>query len=141
MLGRGLGRLIPTGPVRTPKRDLLPRPAVQDWRGHRLKPDPLGARTFAELEKLLREYWHWTGRRGTRKIAAGSGGAFSHATVAKLLHDKPQKPALKQDYVLGLILGCGGDEDEQQCWVTAWRRIDQATRAAAAPTETGQNAR
>jgi hypothetical protein len=55
MLGRGLGRLIPTGP---------------------------------ELEELWREYWHWTGRKATRKIAAGSGGAFSHATVAKLLHDK-----------------------------------------------------
>jgi DNA-binding CsgD family transcriptional regulator len=89
------------------------------------KPDPLSARTLSELEDHLRSLWAWAGRPSSRKLAARSGGAFSHATVSKLIHEKPRKPALKLEYVLGFARACGADQAEQQRWITAWRIITQ----------------
>jgi transcriptional regulator with XRE-family HTH domain len=104
-------------------------PAVEDLDGHQLKPDPLTARNLDELEELLREFWRWAGSPSSRRVAGGSEGAFSHATIAKLLADKPGKPPLKQEYVVGLIRGCGGDEEEQKRWITAWRSIERSGRS------------
>jgi hypothetical protein len=134
--GSELGRLASLSPgLKVDPSAIWPKAGpsvVEDLRGHECKPNPLDARSFAELEEKLREYWHWAGRPGSRIIAVASGGAFSHATIAKLLSNKPGKPSLKQSYVCGLIRGCGGDEEEQQRWVTAWRRIDQADRVRTA---------
>jgi DNA-binding CsgD family transcriptional regulator len=88
-----------------------------------LKPDPLAARTEAELRDLLRRFWTWSDRPSSRNIADQSCGAFSHTTVSKLLHDRLDKPPLKLKYVQGIIRGCGGDVLEEQLWATAWRRI------------------
>ncbi|MEU8802978.1 helix-turn-helix transcriptional regulator [Spirillospora sp. NPDC048819] len=88
-----------------------------------LKPDPLTARTDAQLEHLLRRFWTWSDHPSSREIAARAGGVFSHATISKLLNDRPGKPPLKLKYVLGIIRGCGGDALEEQLWATAWRRI------------------
>ncbi len=87
------------------------------------RPDPLTARTPSELEDHLRSLWAWAGRPSSRKLADRSGGAFSHATVSKLIHEKPGKPALKLEYVLGLVRACGADRAEQQRWLTAWRAV------------------
>ena len=87
------------------------------------KPDPLSASSISELEDRLRSLWVWAGRPSSRKLAARSRGAFSHATVNKLIRQKPRKPALKLEYVLGFARACGADEAEQQRWVTAWRTV------------------
>jgi DNA-binding CsgD family transcriptional regulator len=87
------------------------------------KPDPLTARTPSELEDHLRSLWAWAGRPSSRKLADRSGGAFSHATVNKLIHEKPTKPALKLEYVLGFVRACGADRTEQQRWIIAWRAV------------------
>ena len=76
------------------------------------KPDPLSARTPSELEDRLRSLWAWAGRPSSRRLADRSGGAFSHATVSKLIHEKPGKPTLKLEYVLGLVRACGADQAE-----------------------------
>jgi DNA-binding CsgD family transcriptional regulator len=95
---------------------------IGDLDGYQLKPDPLAAQSLAELEDFLRKLWVWAGRPSSRRLAALSGGAFSHATISKLIYDKPEKPVLKLQYLLGFVRACGVDEDEQRCWVTAWRR-------------------
>lgn len=87
------------------------------------KPDPLSARTLSELEDCLRALWAWAGRPSSRKLAIRSGGAFSHATASKLIRDKPRKPALKLEYVLGFARACGAGQAEQQRWIRAWRNV------------------
>jgi hypothetical protein len=87
------------------------------------KPDPLSARTLSELEDRLRSLWEWAGQPASRKLAIRSGGAFSHATVSKLIHDKPRKPPLKFEYVLGLVRACGAGRAEQQRWIAAWLNL------------------
>jgi hypothetical protein len=101
-------------------------PVMDDVQGYSLKPDPFKVGSLDDLEEKVREYWKWAGRPSSRKIADRSKGVFSHATVAKLIYDKPGKPMLKMEYVIGIIRGCGGDQAEQQRWVTAWRIIDKA---------------
>jgi DNA-binding CsgD family transcriptional regulator len=103
---------------------------IGDLDGYQLKPDPLAAQSLAELEDFLRKFWVWAGRPSSRKLAARSGGAFSHATISKLVYDKPEKPILKLQYLLGFVRACGIDEDEQRCWVTAWRRVAEYFRAS-----------
>lgn len=89
-----------------------------------LKPNPLAARTDAQLERLLRRFWIWSGRPACRKIAVRAGeGVFSHTTISKLLNDRPGTPPLRLEYVQGVIRGCGGDESEEELWAMAWRRI------------------
>lgn len=102
---------------------------IGDLTGYALKPDPLTAKSLTDLEKLLRDLWTWAGYPSSRILASRSGGAFSHATISKLIYDKPGKPNLKLPYVLGFVRACGGDQDEQKRWVTAWRNIVGESRA------------
>ncbi|WUH98227.1 hypothetical protein OHR68_32715 [Spirillospora sp. NBC_00431] len=101
---------------------------VEDTPGEEFKPDPAMAHSMAELRQLLREYWGWAGELGSRRVAAASGEVFSHSTAAKLIAADPNVP-LRQEYVAGMIRGCGGSEADQQAWITAFRRVRQATRA------------
>jgi DNA-binding CsgD family transcriptional regulator len=98
--------------------------------GHSDKPDPLSAGTLSELEDHLRSLWAWAGRPSSRDLAASSGGAFSHATVSKIMHNSPRKPVLKLKYVLGIVRACGCDQEEQQRWVAAWRTSSRADLGA-----------
>lgn len=108
---------------RTPRAE----PVIEDADGVLLKPSPFdGVSSFTDLEDKLREFWQWAGEPSSRTVAGRSNGAFSHATVAKLIYNKPDKPPLKMSYVLGFVRGCGGDQAEQQRWVTAWRIINKA---------------
>jgi hypothetical protein len=100
-----------------------PRPPLDDLEDHDLKPNPLAATTLAEFEECLRELWQWAGAPPCREIARGSGGAFAHSTISKLLHNRQGKPSLKLIYVIGCIKGLGMSELEQRRWATAWRKI------------------
>jgi DNA-binding CsgD family transcriptional regulator len=101
----------------------VPAAQVDDVPGHNHKPDPMKAATPADLERMLREFWVWVGMPSTRDISRRSGGLFSHATISKLLYEKPKKPPLKLAYVQGLVHGCGANAEEEQRWVTAWRAV------------------
>ncbi|MFI0481048.1 hypothetical protein [Actinomadura sp. 9N215] len=118
-------------------RDRRLPPVVADLPGHVLKPDPLTARSMAELEERLRLYWQWSGSPSTRKVAESSHGAFCHTTASKLLRGGSKKPHLSLGYLCGFVRGCGGDEEEAQRWATAWRRIHLALPRHGADGEEG----
>ncbi|MGP3920562.1 hypothetical protein [Nonomuraea sp. 10N515B] len=105
-------------------------PVIPDAPGFSLKPDPFSAQSVAELEELARQFWRWAGEPSSREVAKRSQKTFSHATIAKFLYDRPGQPVLKMHYLLGLIRGCGGDAEEQQRWVTAWRLLQQQASTA-----------
>ncbi|MEZ7132685.1 hypothetical protein ACBR40_45745 [Nonomuraea sp. AD125B] len=114
------------------RAERLAEPAIPDAPGYDLKPDPFTARSVAELEELAREFWRWVDKPSSRHLAERSGGAFSHATIARIIYEKPGRPALTMQYLIGLIRGCGGDAQEQQRWASAWRLLDRANRANSA---------
>ncbi|WP_131740373.1 hypothetical protein [Actinomadura roseirufa] len=111
-----------------------PVPALEDAGGLDLKPDPLtrtpGPADFHDLDALLLRYWAWAGRPSSRKLAAASGGVFSHATVNRLTGPAGRAAgrsfSVRQEYVRAFIAACGGSEDDQRRWVTAWRQVDEA---------------
>jgi DNA-binding CsgD family transcriptional regulator len=100
------------------------------------KPDPLTARTLSELEDRLRSLWVWAGCPSSRQLAAHSGGAFSHATVNKLIHEKPKRPPLRLDYLLGFARACGVSQAEQRSWATAWCAVTRNPGNATKPANT-----
>jgi hypothetical protein len=108
-----------------------PRRVLEDADGYDQKPNPLAVsirpRTFSELDELLLKYWAWAGYPSSRQLAKLSEGAFSHATVNKLTGEKSRdgsKPfSTRQDYVVAFIRACGGNENDQMSWVSAWRQI------------------
>lgn len=111
----------------------VPRPVPEDAEGFDEKPDPLRRgsepQTFHDLDRLLLDYWTWSGRPSSRTVAGRSGSSFSHATANKLTGGGTGREAgawafsIKLDYVRGFIQGCGGGDDDQRAWATAWRRV------------------
>lgn len=106
-----------------------PPPIVSDKPGWPLfKPNPLSASTPEEFVEAMRAFREWAGGGGefsARKLAHWSGGAFSHATINKILSEFypfPEKPTVKVSYVIGFIKACGGSDDDVTEWVTAWRQ-------------------
>lgn len=121
------GRHRSQGSVRNP---LEPLP---DAAGFNLKPDPLTATTGADLVARLREYRQWAGEPPFRKIAERAQQKVSHSTIFVALN-KEELPSLK--VVLAVVIGCGGREDDQKAFTTAWRRLRSGrldTSPASAP--------
>jgi hypothetical protein len=101
----------------------VPRPPA-DLPGYDLKPDPLAARSSAAaLIQGLRDYRIWAGEVSFRAIAARSGQRASASAICTALGDaalgRDKLPRLQ--VVIALIEGCGGDEEDQAAWATAWR--------------------
>lgn len=98
-----------------------------DAPGYDLKPDPMTVHDMGELLERLREFWQWADRPSMRELAEQSGRAFSKSTVTKLIHEQrmwTKMPALSQKYVVGIVRGCGGGDEEIARWVTAFRLLD-----------------
>jgi hypothetical protein len=95
----------------------LPLP---DTDGIDLKPDPLQAKTPAELVRVLREYRLWAGEPPLRWIAGQSGNAAAASTICSALRAETL-PRLGT--VIAIVAGCDGSEEEQRRFVTAWRAI------------------
>jgi hypothetical protein len=118
--GRGRHRHRPIGP------DVLTRPAsVPDALGYDLKPNPLLATTSAEYVQALRNYRAWAGNVPYRLIAARAHQAVAHNTVWVALNST-ELPALK--VAVAIIIGCGGSSQDQERFVTAWRRINSGNQ-------------
>jgi hypothetical protein len=98
-----------------------PPAAVRDAEGYDLRPDPLAATTAAELVAALREYRSWAGSPPFRTMAAHARQAVAHSTMHTAMKNDTELPRLK--VVTAIIAGCGGDENDQRAWATAWRRI------------------
>jgi hypothetical protein len=94
--------------------------AVRDVTGYDIKPDPLTARTGAELVDVLRKYRQWAGNTPFRAMASRARWEVAHSTMCVALKSDTL-PALK--VVVAIVAGCGGGDDDRQAFATAWRRI------------------
>jgi hypothetical protein len=97
----------------------VPEP-VRDAEGFDLRPDPLAARTPTELVAALRRYREWAGQPPFRVMAARTRQKAAASTLCTAL-GSGEMPRL--DVVVAIIAGCGGGEEDQRCFATAWRRI------------------
>jgi hypothetical protein len=106
--------------TRAARRAAEVTPPVADVAGFELQPNPLTAQSEAELVEMARTYRTWAGAPSFRKMAAQAGQAASYTTLRNaLLSD--ELPA--QRVFRAIIAGCGGDEEEQSRYVTAWRQF------------------
>jgi hypothetical protein len=96
------------------------KPPPPDADGVDLRPDPLNASTGAELVAALRAYRVWAGEPPFRRMAAASGQRAAAATLCTALN-RGELPTL--DVVLAIVAGCGGSDEDQRRWATAWRRL------------------
>jgi len=101
--------------------------AIPDTDGYDLCPDPLIAQTPAELVDALRRYRLWAGEPSFRRMAASSRQRAAASTLCAALSGETL-PTL--DVVLGVVIGCGGSEDDQCRFATAWRRIRLGERGS-----------
>ena len=99
---------------------------VGDADGLDLRPDPLSARTDDELLDVLRRYRRWAGEPSYRVMSARNGGIPAAATICTVLtgHRPP-----KLDMVLAIVAGCGGGDEDQRRFASAWRAIRAGTAA------------
>ena len=88
--------------------------------GFDLRPDPLTATNAVELIAVLNRYRQWAGEPSFRAMAAQARQRVAHSTMFTALHGD-QLPKLK--VVLAIVAGCGGGEDDQRAFASAWRRI------------------
>jgi hypothetical protein len=124
-------------PGSTPRRRSVrvPRPPA-DLPGYDLKPDPLAAGSSASaLIQGLRDYRIWAGEVSFRAIAARSGQRASASAISAALGDaalgRGELPRLR--VVTAVIEGCGGDEEDQAAWTTAWRLLQLTRPSQAGP--------
>jgi hypothetical protein len=124
---RGRHRLQAGGAAPT----AIPEP-IRDAGGFNLKPDPLTARTGAELVARLREYREWSGKTPFRKMAAQARQKVSYSAMCVALKGY-DLPGLQ--IVVAIIAGCGGGDNDQRAFATAWRRINSGRADAWPPAE------
>lgn len=102
--------------------------SIADAEGFDLRPDPVRARTAADLIAALRGYRAWAGDPSYRKMASRASYASAASTICAALNSDTL-PRL--ELVLAVVTGCGGDEEDQQRFATAWRaiRLEHASEA------------
>jgi hypothetical protein len=103
-------------------------PVVPDTPGLNLCPDPGTAQTPAEFMDALRMYRIWAGKPSYRAMEQQCGRSFAASTI---------HAALKSDYlptlkmVQAIITTCGGSEEHQQRFASAWRRFEMLQQGTA----------
>jgi hypothetical protein len=112
----------------------VPTWVVEDAEGFDLRPDPLAARTPAELMAALRQYREWAGQPPYRKMASHSGRPIAASTLCTALNKNDLPP---MSVVLAIVAGCGGGEEEQQRYATAWRQIKRGPALRVVPPIAG----
>jgi len=93
---------------------------VRDVPGRDLRPDPTSAQTAGEFLTALRDYRIWSGEPSYRRMAAQSQQAVSYSTLRSALIGRAM-PSM--EVVLAIVAGCGGGEDVQRRFATAWRQL------------------
>jgi hypothetical protein len=123
----GRAHYVPPGELDEVHRGMPPGagfplpPPLDDADGYNLRPNPLDAATVPDLMECVRQYRIWAGNRGLRVMARHIGQQLSAQTLSYLLKSD-QLPRLSEQMRL-LIEACGGDAEDQQRFVTAWRRF------------------
>lgn len=108
----------------------VPKPIIEDTEGFDLKPDPLTALTPADLMAALRQYREWAGEPSYRAMAGQAGRAVAASTLCTAL-GSDELPRL--NVVTAIVAGCGGSEEDQQRYATAWRQVKRSQSAVASP--------
>lgn len=98
----------------------MPILAVGDAAGHDLRPNPLRARTTTELMETLRQFRTWAGEPSYKTMAGQCGGRAGASTMNIALR-KDTLPKLP--LMLAIVAGCGGSEEDEKQYATAWRQI------------------
>jgi len=110
-----------------PARKRPPRPAVKDAADLDLRPDPGQAGTAAELVGALREFHQWAGEPSYRVMAEQCGQMMSASSLHRTLNGRALPPFKA---VMAVIIGCGGSEEDQRRFASAWRMIRSGRRTA-----------
>jgi hypothetical protein len=112
----------------------VPGWVVADAEGFDLRPDPLAARTPAELMAALRRYREWAGQPSFREVASRCGQRIVASTLCTALK-RDDLPPMR--VVLAVVAGCGGGEQDQQRYATAWRQIKRGPALRVVPPIAG----
>jgi DNA-binding SARP family transcriptional activator len=98
-----------------------PAETIPDAAGHELRPDPLTAKTAAEFIRALNQLRQWAGNPPFREMERRCGRAAASATICTALNgDKLPR----RHIVLAIVTACGGDEEQERTWTTAWRKLE-----------------
>jgi hypothetical protein len=118
------------------RSDDTARPVVADVPGSNLCPDPADVRTPADFMNTLRMFRIWAGKPSYRVMEHQCGRRFAASTICTALNGS-RLPSL--DMVLAVIVACGGRDEHQNAFASAWRRLmlpqDDADPAAGQPGE------
>jgi hypothetical protein len=92
------------------------------------RPDPLEARTQAELMATLRRYRVWAGERSYREMATRLNRQSSHVRIAAstlcAVLSRDKLPRLEM--FTRLAFACGAEDDDLTRFQAAWRKIKMA---------------
>ena len=108
----------PPNPVQypgTPARSVMP-----DMPGFNLCPDPRTVRTPAEFMDCLRRFRIWSGKASFREMERKCDRRFAASTICTALNGD-ELPSF--DMVHAIVVACGGSEEHQISFGSAWRRI------------------
>jgi DNA-binding SARP family transcriptional activator len=94
--------------------------AVPDVPGFDLCPDPLTARTAADLVTALSRFRVWAGEPSFEEMKRLAEPKASAAAMCTALGNS-KLPSLR--IVLAIVTGCGGTPQHQQAFTSAWRQI------------------
>lgn len=95
-------------------------PAIPDTPGQDLRPDPGEAHSTADFLDCLRDYRTWAGNPSYRVMARRCGHRFAASTICTALRGR-SIPSLEM--VLAIVAACGGPEQHQREFASAWRRL------------------
>jgi hypothetical protein len=94
--------------------------ALRDAEGYDLRPDPLAAQTPAGLMSALHQFRTWAGDPSFRTMSDRSNPRLSASTLCTAL-SRDVLPTLA--VVQAVVTSCGGNEEDQRRFTTAWRRL------------------
>lgn len=118
-------------------RRMASDPVTPDAPGLDLCPNLNAVSTAAEFMDALRMFRVWAGEPSYREMERRCGGRFAASTICTAL--KVSKlPSLP--LVQSAVIACGGREEHQQSFSSAWRRLrglqQEPVHTAAEPTPT-----
>jgi len=112
-----------------PARKRPPRPAIKDAEGLDLRPDPRQVSTAIDLVAVLVQFHQWAGEPSYRTMAEQCAQMVSASTLHRAL-TRTAFPSFEA--VQAVIIGCGGSEQDQRRFASAWRIVRSGRRHAVA---------
>ena len=114
-----------------------PGSVIPDMPGVSLCPDPGTVHTPAQFMDCLRRYRIWSGKISYREMERKCGRRFAASTICTALQGD-ELPSF--DMVLAIVVACGGSEEHQLSFLSAWRSI-QLQQDAGQPPARSQRSR